>query len=99
MEAIVYLKQKSKVSTFVSSQNEEVRKITVVLSQKECRTGDSGVYAVDNDLVFDILGDRVPLFENLQPGTWMTISYSTVARPYNETWYGENRLTRFALLQ
>lgn len=97
MEKIVFLKTKSAKTTVTNSKGEQMSKLSVVLTTKELRMGESGVYATDADMVFDLIGDRADAFDqNVQQNDWLAIEYTTQAREYNGTYYGENRLTRYA---
>ena len=94
MEATVYVKYVGEKEQFVNSKGEQITKLTVIMTQKECRTIDGQTLPTENDLVFELLNDRA---ENFYPqqGEWLCISYMTMAHEYNGRWFGENRLGRY----
>lgn len=96
MESIFYLKKVGQKDT-IQSKNGNLSKITIVLSTKECRIGDSGTYPIDQDFVVDLIGDRA---ENLclKEGEWFIGSLSFTAREHQGSYFQDIRLNRYCKL-
>lgn len=97
MEGIYFVKHVGANNPIQGKNGEQVAKRTIVLTTKECRIGDSGAYAIDVDIVIDLLGDRATNFTP-QVGEWIVASITSVAREYNGGFFGENRLARYVKL-
>lgn len=97
MEGIFVIKAVGQPQTIQGKNGENLAKLSIVLTTKECRIGDSGCYAIDQDFAIDLIGDRANNF-CLPVGTWVVASISSVAREYNGTYFAENRLNRYCKL-
>lgn len=97
MEGIFFVKAVGQPQTIQGKNGENLAKLNIVLSTKEVRMGDNGAYAIDQDYAIDLLGDRASNF-TLPVGTWLVASLSSVAREYQGSYFGENRLTRYVKL-
>lgn len=97
MDGIFYVKKCGSVDTINLSNGDEMSKRTLVLATKECRTGESGTYCVDQDLVVSLLGERAENF-NVPEGTWIVASYSLVVREHEGQFYQDARLNRYCRL-
>lgn len=96
MESIFYIKKVGQKDT-IQSKNGNLSKVTIVLNTKECRMGDSGTYAIDQDFVFDLIGDRADNF-SLKEGEWLIGSLSFTAREHQGSSFQDIRLNRYCKL-
>ena len=96
MEGIYFVKHVGAIENKTTGKG-DLAKRTVVLTSKECRVGDSGVYAIDVDHVVDLIGERAQNFTP-QAGEWIVASIQPIAREYNGSYFGELRLNRYCKL-
>lgn len=94
MDAIFYVKKVGELTGVQLSNGESIDKRNVVLTSRECRVNENGVYAHDQDFAVDILGDRAKNFQ-LKENTWVVATLSFSVREYNSTFYPEIRLVRY----
>lgn len=97
MDGIFFVKAVGQPQTIQGKNGENLAKLNIVLSTKECRFGDNGTYAVDQDFAIDLIGDRATGF-NVPQSSWIAASISSVAREYNGSFFAENRLNRYVKL-
>lgn len=97
MDSIFFVKKVGEKISIRNSRGENIDKLSVVLTTKECRSGDSGVYAADVDFAVDLLGERAASF-SVGEGEWLvgTLSFST--REYNGGYFQDVRLNRYVKL-
>lgn len=97
MDSIFYIKKVGSKQTIPGRNGENISKLTIVISTKECRMGDNGTFASDQDFVVDLLGERADNF-NLVEGSWIVGSLSFTVREYNESFFQDIRLNRYCRL-
>lgn len=97
MEGIFFVKHVGQMQSIKGKNGEDIPKLSVVISTKEARIGDSGCYGLDQDFVVDLLGDRAKNF-NYKPGEWIVASLSFAVREYNGQYYPDVRLTSYCTL-
>ena len=97
MDITAYIKKVGNVQTIQNQKGEQIAKISIVLTSKECRTGDMGTYAYEQDYVVDLLGDRASQFP-YQAGEWVVASLGFTAREYNGSFFQDIRLNRIVKL-
>ena len=97
MDSIFFIKKVGTKTTIPGRNGENISKLTIVISTKECRMGDNGTFATDQDFVVDLLGERADNF-NLTEGSWIVGSLSFTAREYNGSYFQDIRLNRFCKL-
>ena len=97
MDGIFYVKKCGSVETVKSSKGESMSKRTVVLATKECRSGENGTYAVNQELVVDLLGERAENF-NVPEGSLIAANYNVLVREHDGQFYQDARLSRYCRL-
>lgn len=97
MNKTLFVKHVGEIQQVTTSNGSVIAKRNIVLCEKECRTGENGIYVTDVDYAIDLLGDRATQFD-LQQGDWIAASLSFSAREFNSVYYAEVRLIRYCKL-
>lgn len=97
MSKTLQVKYAGEVQQVKTSNGSVMAKRNIVLTEKECRTGENGLYLSDVDYAIDLLGDRATQFD-LNPGDWIVANLTMSAREYNGVHYPEVRLLRYLKL-
>ena len=97
MEGFFYVKHVSEVQNVQTQNGDVIQKVNVVLSSKECRVGEGGVYAAEVDYAADMLGERCRAFaEQVKRGEWITATLLFMVHEYNGAYRQDVRLGRWA---
>lgn len=84
--------------TSIEVKGEQLAKLSIVISNRLPRSGDNGVYNVDQDFCIDLLGERATGC-TLQPNDWIITSLHFTARPStNGGYFQDIRHTRYCKL-
>lgn len=94
MDAIFYVKKVGELTDVLLNNGETINKRNVVITSRECRVSDSGVYAYDQDFAVDILGERAKGFQ-LKENSWIVATLSFSTREYNGMFYPEIKMVRY----
>lgn len=94
MDAIFIVKKVGELTGVQLPNGDCIDKRTVVLTTRECRIGENGVYAHEQDFVVDILGDRARCFL-LKEQTWIVATLSFSYRVNGDKFYPEIKLVRY----
>lgn len=97
MESIFFIKRVGDMQNITNQKGEQIAKLSIVLSTKEVRSGDNGVFSIDQDFCVDLLGERATGF-SLKAGEWMVGNLSFTAREYNGSFFQDIRLNRYVKL-
>lgn len=97
MEGIFFVKWVGS-PTSIEVKGEQLAKLSIVISNRLPRSGDNGVYNIDQDFCIDLLGERATGC-TLQPNDWITASLSLTARPSSNGGYFQDiRMNRYCKL-
>lgn len=97
MEGIFFIKWVG-TPTSIEVKGEQIAKLSIVISNRLPRSGDNGVYAIDQDFSIDLLGERATGW-SLKQGDWITASLSFTAKPStNGGYFQDIRLIRYCKL-
>lgn len=94
MDAIFYVKKVGELTDLLLNNGETVKKRNVVITSRECRVSENGVYAHEQDFAVDILGNRATSFQ-LTENTWIVATLSFSVREHNGTFFPEIKLVRY----